>query len=221
MFCIGNGQANQSISDKVGALNCMHDQQAVILRGGYESSLEMYFNDYLGKESSVDAGTSNQILCLLFKTYGTKTVVEWAIGILDSLQQTDVLQSRMYESCISTEAENGNGLYGRTLPRKESVIEWVLRDMRKQREHRCSPQRRELLEQQFRKLTTVVQELPLETTSSCKEVFDLWRQGKGIWLLQQALHQIQEVWRSFMRTWKGGENMNEVSNYVVRRLTPL
>jgi DNA (cytosine-5)-methyltransferase 1 len=29
MFCIGNGQANQSISDKVGALNCMHDQQAV------------------------------------------------------------------------------------------------------------------------------------------------------------------------------------------------
>ena len=29
MFCIGNGQTNQSISDKVGALNCMHDQQAI------------------------------------------------------------------------------------------------------------------------------------------------------------------------------------------------
>lgn len=27
--CIGNGQANQSFGDKAGALNCMHDQQAV------------------------------------------------------------------------------------------------------------------------------------------------------------------------------------------------
>ena len=29
--CIGNGQVQQTkMSDKVGALNCMHDQQAVI-----------------------------------------------------------------------------------------------------------------------------------------------------------------------------------------------
>ena len=45
MYCIGNGQVNQSISDIVGALNCMHDQQAVILRGGYESSLENHGNN--------------------------------------------------------------------------------------------------------------------------------------------------------------------------------
>ena len=30
-LCIGNGQANQSIDDKAGALNCMHDQQAVMV----------------------------------------------------------------------------------------------------------------------------------------------------------------------------------------------
>ena len=31
-MCIGNGQADQTrISDKVGALNCMHDQQAVMV----------------------------------------------------------------------------------------------------------------------------------------------------------------------------------------------
>ena len=28
--CVGNGQANQSVSDKAGALNCMHDQQSVL-----------------------------------------------------------------------------------------------------------------------------------------------------------------------------------------------
>ena len=30
-LCIGNGQMNQSVGDKAGALNCMHDQQAVMV----------------------------------------------------------------------------------------------------------------------------------------------------------------------------------------------
>lgn len=29
-LCIGNGQANQSVSDKAGSINCMHDQQAIM-----------------------------------------------------------------------------------------------------------------------------------------------------------------------------------------------
>lgn len=34
IWCIGNGQLDQlNLSEKTGALNCMHDQQA-ILRGG-------------------------------------------------------------------------------------------------------------------------------------------------------------------------------------------
>lgn len=34
-YCIGNGQVDQlNLSQKVGALNCMHDQQAVLLGGG-------------------------------------------------------------------------------------------------------------------------------------------------------------------------------------------
>lgn len=37
MWCVGNGQLHQTqLSEQVGALNCMHDQQ-IILRGGEES----------------------------------------------------------------------------------------------------------------------------------------------------------------------------------------
>lgn len=32
-LCIGNGQTNQSVGEVAGALNCMHDQQAVIYPG--------------------------------------------------------------------------------------------------------------------------------------------------------------------------------------------
>lgn len=36
MWCVGNGQKNQwQLQKKVGALNCMHDQQ-IILKGGDE-----------------------------------------------------------------------------------------------------------------------------------------------------------------------------------------
>lgn len=38
-YCVGNGQLDQlKLQDRVGALNCMHDQQAVIRRG--EKALE-------------------------------------------------------------------------------------------------------------------------------------------------------------------------------------
>ena len=47
VYCVGNGQLDQlKIQNKVGALNCMHDQQAVlILRGGGEQPLENQSND--------------------------------------------------------------------------------------------------------------------------------------------------------------------------------
>ena len=33
-YCIGNGQVNQDMTETVGALNCMHDQQAILKNGG-------------------------------------------------------------------------------------------------------------------------------------------------------------------------------------------
>lgn len=36
-YCIGNGQVDQLyMSKKTGALNCMHDQQAIMRGGGAE-----------------------------------------------------------------------------------------------------------------------------------------------------------------------------------------
>lgn len=47
MYCIGNGQVQQTyLQEQVGTLNCMHDQQAVIMRGGYQP-MEDNNNDYV------------------------------------------------------------------------------------------------------------------------------------------------------------------------------
>ena len=71
-----------------------------------------------------------------------------------------------------------------------------------------------------RKHGVFVPELPHERTSRCKQMFDLWGKGQGLWLLQQTLYQIQEIWRSFNEIRKERNNMSK-SEYVVRRLSPL
>jgi DNA (cytosine-5)-methyltransferase 1 len=167
------------------------------------------------KENENGTTSQNEILCLLQETYGTQAVVEWGIAVLASLQQTDLLQQELYERSFQNETENRDKLGSYTLPSPKIVAEWLLRDMRKQQECGRTSQGRQLLEQQFRKLTEVVPELPHERTSRCEQMFNMWQEGKGLWLLQQTLYQIQEIWESVNMQGKTGNNA------VVRRLTPL
>lgn len=92
-------------------------------------------------------------------------------------------------------------------------------DMGEQQERGCSPYRWESTEQRFVKSATAVPKLPYESPSSSQDLFDMWEKGEGIWLLQQALYTIQEVWKPVNGS-KGGDRMKDVST-VVRRLTPL
>ena len=172
-------------------------------------------------EDHADARTQDQILRLLQETYGAEKVVEWGIAVMASLQQAEVLQSGVYESCIQGEAEDRDELDDSTLPRPKLVAKWVLRDMREQSECRRSSQGWKSAEQFDRQFAEIMSELSHERTQPSKALFDMWRKGKGIWVLQQTLYQIQEVWQSSSCEWKGGDGMNDVSNAVVRRLTPL
>ena len=206
MWCIGNGQNHQNyLQSKVGALNCMHDQQMILRIGG-------------GTEQN-EPTTRNPALCLLWETYGKEKTLEWGVAVLESLQQAEILRPGMYESSVQGEAEDRQELDGNPQTRPRIVAKWLLRDMRKQQEHRCSPYRWESAEQRFVESPTALQELSYENPSSAQDLFDMWSKGKGIWILQQTLYQIQEIWRPINGR-KGGDGMKEVST-VVRRLTPL
>lgn len=172
-------------------------------------------------EDHADARTQDQILRLLQETYGAEKVVEWGIAVMATLQQTEILQPRVHESCIQGKTQEGNKLDDSTLPCPELVAGWLLRGMRKQSECGRTPQGRKSTEQLNREFTEVVSELPHKDPSSTKALFDMWSKGEGLGILQQTLYQIQEVWQSSSCEWKRGDGMNDVSNAVVRRLTPL
>ena len=164
-----------------------------------------------------DAAARNQILRVLQETYGTQAVVEWGIAILDALQQAEILRNGVYESGVSGEAETRNELDDNTLPRPEFAARWIMRSVREQQECGCTPQGREPAEQRTVEPATAMPELSLESAQTAREMFNMWQSGQGLGLLQQALSQIQEIWKSAMEKRTGGDAMTS----VVRRLTPL
>jgi hypothetical protein len=193
--------------------------QTMGVRGGqeYEPHTLMVLVENRSEEY---ARTQNPILRLLSETYGAQAVEEWGIAILATLQQADVLQQGVYESSVQSKAQEGYKLDDSTLPCEELVAGWLLRDMRKQSECGCSPQGRKSTEQLNREFAEVMQKLSHKGSSSTKALFDMWSKGEGLGILQQTLHQIQEIRQSFNGEWKGGDLMDSVSA-VVRRLTPL
>lgn len=165
-----------------------------------------------------EATTRNQILRLLWETYGAETVVKWGTSILEALQCPEVLQQRMYEESVSEQTENGEKLVNVAQICEAKQAERILRNLREYKKRRHTPQGRESWEQFDRESSMLVQELPQLNPQTPKELFDMWEAGKGIGILQQTLHQIQEIRESAMgERRRGGEAMQS----VVRRLTPL
>ena len=163
-----------------------------------------------------NAGTQNKILCLLSETYGEETVEKWGIAILAALQSSEILQSGVYESSVQSEAENWQKLDGGTPPCPSVVAGWLLRDMWKQQECGCSPQGRQSTEQRFEQSNKSMPELSQQSPQTCKDLFDMWEKGERLWLLREALSEIQKIRQSI-----DDERQPVRGCAIVRRLTPL
>ncbi len=205
----------------------VYAMQAIGLYKESEQASALKMRDYKDSTDLVLRGgvlnepaSRNQIVRLLWSTYGAQEIFEWCSSILETLQSAEVLQQGLYETSIQSKAECRNKLDDCSLPCPKLVAEWLLRDMREQQERGCSSYRWESAKQYIEQSTKSMPKLPCENPSSCKEMFNMWRKGEGIWLLQQALYQIQEIRRSVHGEWKGGDGMKDVST-AVRRLTPL
>lgn len=81
MWCIGNGQLHQSMSEVVGALNCMHDQQIVLVGG---SMADHRITPYGGGETSQTLDAS------YFKGAGTRNGKEREILAVEDVTETIV-----------------------------------------------------------------------------------------------------------------------------------
>jgi hypothetical protein len=212
--CMGNGQLNQAMGEKTGALNCMHDQQAIMTNKTVRRLTPIDFNNYLLEMKEDGATKGIKALLVLWKNYGAEKVFEWCSAILERIQQAEVLQQGVHEKSILPEATQGNKLDDSPLPCPKYIADWLLRDLWEQQECRCSPQRWERAEQFARELNESVQKLSQQNTSSEEDVHNMWEPAEGIRLLRETLSEVQKIWRSFI-------DKNKWANKTVRRLTPL
>jgi DNA (cytosine-5)-methyltransferase 1 len=165
------------------------------------------------EDSNVEEKERNtfEILRSLWEEVGEETFSEWRFRVLTTFQQTEILRPSLYGGSVQRSEEDRESelVYCTQMGERNKENEH-LRTLRVNRECRHSPQRWKLAEQFARELGSIMQKLSLERTSYEEKMRDLWSTTQGSRLLQQALHQIQEIWRP---------QLHKV-RYRIRKLTP-
>lgn len=151
-----------------------------------------------------------EILLGLWGAYVEETL-QRRVGEQQGIQQTEVLRHKVHGSALDepSKARDKQGVW--TCDCTEGSGCWVLRDMRESERERRTPQRQELPKQQPGELDADMSGLPQQATQGGEDVQDLRGEGQGSRILQQALHQIQEIWKPIAPQRK----------YIIRRLSPL
>ena len=166
-----------------------------------------------GTETETNA---RKILRLLFAEVSEETFKEWQSYVAFTFQQDGLLRQEMYEqSSLYQPSENGRNNNSEQQSKSTAIeTKRMLRDLWKRECNRCSPQRRKSIKQLFRELTKTLQVLPYKSTQG-KNMYDseLQSETQGLWLLQQALSEIQEVRKSITNDTKGA--------FRIRKLTVL
>ena len=159
-----------------------------------------------------------EVLFFLRSEIGEKSFSEWTIRGLYCFLKKEILQQKLYAEIVLENWKESAELEQFTYNSKgnKSIItsEEELRDMWKDWETRCTPYRRELSEQQNRKLDDFMQKLSHKDTQAEEIVFYLWETCKGIGILRKTLSKIQEIWESF------NDKQRSRTYYRIRKLTP-
>jgi DNA (cytosine-5)-methyltransferase 1 len=160
---------------------------------------------------------TGKTLRLLREEVGAEAITQWGLGVLDSLQQAQVLRHEMLRQDRGRRTKvNESGLDGVTSPCAEDLPYWAMRALRISEGIGRSPQGQRLAEQFARELGADLPKLPHERAQAAWLMSCLWQASEGLGVLRQALSALQEIWRPV-----GGQNQPAHPHLaVVRRLTP-
>ena len=160
-----------------------------------------------------------EILPILWGKIGEEAFCEWAIRGLWCILSEAVLWERVYAKSIfeswCERPELVKFAYFGKGDKPTSPTQEVVRNMWINWQDRYPSYRRELSEQQFKQLKSVVQKLPHEVASFQGFVQSMWETYEGSGLLRQALSEIQEIWKS-NACWEV-----QWQDYRIRKMTPL
>lgn len=163
--------------------------------------------------STYEADASS-VLRTLRQEVGEEAFAKWGLGILDSLQQAEVLRQALHGLSIRPASFSRSWVVYCALSRSENRAGWLLQSLREAGCERCASQGWEPSEQLAGELGAYLSELSRPGAQAARFLHDLWQASQGLGVLRQALSAVQEVGRP-----AGGEGKPACGGMQVRRLT--
>jgi DNA (cytosine-5)-methyltransferase 1 len=157
------------------------------------------------------AGT---LLRTLLQEVGEETFAKWGLGILNSLQSSEILREKLHGSVFRPATFSRSWVVYCTLSRKKNGSCWLLQSLLEAECPRCTSQGWKPSEQYARELGAYLSELSQPGAQSQRFLQDLWQAAEGFGLLREALSKIQEMGRPF-----NSQTQPVFSSMQVRRLT--
>ena len=170
------------------------------------------------KQGEYDACTqeiyAGTLLRTLLREVGEETFAKWGLGILNSLQSSEILREKLHGSGFRPATFSRSWVVYCTLSRKENGSCWLLQSLLEAECPRCTSQGWKPSEQYARELGAYLSGLSQPGAQSQRFLQDLWQAAEGFGLLREALSKIQEMGRPF-----NGQTQSVFSSMQVRRLT--
>jgi site-specific DNA-cytosine methylase len=158
---------------------------------------------------------SVKTLSILREKIGTKAFAQWGLGVFNTLQSTQILQSDLHGIDVRPATfSDSRFIYG-SLSCKENDSAWIMQSLREAGCEGCTSQGWKLSEQYIGELRAYLSELPHEKPQNKRFMHDLWEADERFGLLRQALSKVQNTWESFV-----GESKSTQTSCAIRRLTP-
>jgi len=148
-----------------------------------------------GFDASTQETYPGTLLRTLRQEVGAEAFAKWGLGILDSLQQAEVLRQALHGLSIRPASFSRSWVVCCALGFPVYGSGWLLQSLREAGCERCSSQGWEPSEQLAGELGAYLSELSQPGAQAARFVRDLWFASEGLGLLQQALLAVQEVGR--------------------------
>ena len=169
---------------------------------------------YNRDHASAQEANAIATLRVLRDEIGEEAFAAWGLGVLDSLQPSQVLRARLHGEGIRCASFSRSWPIDCAISRPEDRAAWAVQSVREAEGEGCSPSRRELPQQLAEQLGAYLSQLPCPGPQAEKLMHHLWCAGEGIGILRQALSTIQEVRRSL-----DVPRTTPANTMTVRRLT--
>jgi site-specific DNA-cytosine methylase len=135
----------------------------------------------------------------LLETLDEEAGTRWGLGILAAFWPQEVLRSKVHGGSFRLAAYPERGLVRIALSRAQPGATWTVPDLWEAGCRGRPPQGWEPPEQLARELGAYLSQLPQSPSPAERFLRALWQAAEGLWLLREALSEIQEIRQSQSR----------------------